>query len=114
MSKVGKYIWGEYEESYDSIPFDTIEECKASIRLKSKAYMECGPAYIGQITAEFDFEQAARDIAETVESLACEFDKEAKTSRVFITLLKRLLREELEIRNYHVRTIEKVNKEDLR
>jgi hypothetical protein len=114
MSNIGKYMWGESENYFDSDVFDTIEECKNDIAIKRND-IGGNYIYIGLITREFDFNELAKDVIEMAFVRAGEFDSDASIYGAIDlrNALANTFRNNINIREFKVRTIEKVKLEDL-
>jgi hypothetical protein len=120
MSNIGKYVWGEYEVYFDSNPFNSIEECKKNIKdtydpdIPWSAQPSADSVYIGQITREFDYTALARDMSSMAKDIATEFDANASFDVDLWKHIESLVKDDIDMRPFKVRTIEKVKLEDLR
>jgi hypothetical protein len=110
MSNIGKYIWGESEDHYDSKIYDSIEECKKDIKDNYVPSFPWNPTnpniYIGQITREFDFMELAQDIVSMAEERAREFDNDACIDPEITEPIESLIKDALDMRCLKVRTLE--------
>lgn len=110
MSNIGKYIWGESEDHYDSKICDSIEECKRNIKEnydQSFPWNDVPPdkVYIGQITREFDFMELSQDIIVMVAERAREFDNDARIDPEITEPIESLIKDALDMRCLKVKTI---------
>jgi hypothetical protein len=111
MSNIGKYMWGEDEESFYSDIFNSIAECKNDIAV-NLPYIPSGDILIGQITREYDFEELAQDVQNMIKDRATEFDAYAELNDISDELFD-IIKDNLDMREFKVRTVEKVKLEDL-
>jgi hypothetical protein len=104
-------MWGEDEESFYSDIFNSVAECKNDIAV-NLPYIPSGYILIGQITREYDFEELAQDVQNMIKDRATEFDAYAELNDISDELFD-IIKDNLDMREFKVRTVEKVKLEDL-